>query len=208
MVITSYPGPMPGIEIEDLKQGRMLPQIQARNRRIGHFLKDLQLAERRGTGIPKIQRKMRENGSPPANFRFDEQRTYFEVTLPVHPHFSVRQALQEATYLWAMGEKVKGINHLKKSFDNQPASGALASQLIEYAFIQHHEALAKQVMATFEQTPAKNEPVQPYLTMARLLIDREYLQEASELLKRMPPLESADDFAQAAVIKKRMAMNL
>ena len=205
MVITSYPGPMPGIEIEDLKQGRMLPQIRARNRRIGHFLKDLQLAERRGTGIPKIQRKMRENGSPPANFRFDEQRTYFEVTLPVHPRFSVRQALQEATYLWVMGEKIKGINHLKKNFDNQPASGALASQLIEYAFILHHEALAKQVMATFEQTPEKNEPVQPYLTMARLLIDREYLQEASELLKRMPPLESADDFAQAAAIKKRMA---
>ena len=35
MLITSYPGPMPGIEIDDLKQGRMLPHILAKNRRIG-----------------------------------------------------------------------------------------------------------------------------------------------------------------------------
>jgi ATP-dependent DNA helicase RecG len=202
MVITSYPGPMPGIEIENIKQGRMLPHIRARNRRIGQFLKDLQLAERRGTGIPKIQRKMRENASPQAIFRFDEQRSYFEVTLPVHPRFTERHALQEASYLWATGELEKGLNHLKRAFDNQPNSGALANQLIEYAFILHHDALAKQVMAIFEQT--KNEAVQPYLSMTRLLIDRGLVQEASDILKRMPPLKSADDFAQAAALKKRI----
>jgi ATP-dependent DNA helicase RecG len=204
MVITSYPGPMPGIEIDDLKQGRMLPHIRARNRRIGQFLKDLQLAERRGTGIPKIQRKMRENGSPAAKFRFDEQRTYFEVTLPIHPRFLVRQALQEASYLWATGEKEKALNHLKRVFDNQPASGALASQLIEYAFILDHATLAKQVMTTFEQISPKMEAVQPYLTMARLLTDRGNIQEANHLLKRMPPLKNADDLTLVAALKKRM----
>ncbi len=202
MVITSYPGPMPGISSEDLKQGRLLPQVRARNRRIGQFLKDLHLAERRGTGIPKIQRKMRENGSPPAQFRFDVGRTYFEVRLPVHPRFSVRYALSQASYLWATGEKEAGINHLKRAFDNQPASGALASQLIEYAFILHDETLAQQIMAIFEQTPLKNEPVQPYLTLVRLLIDRGQISEASQLLKRMP--QSNDDFAQVADLKKRM----
>ncbi len=204
MLITSYPGPMPGIELDDIQQGRMLAHVCARNRRIGQFLKDLQLAERRGTGIPKIQRKMRENGSPQAQFRFDQQRSYFEVTLPVHPHFLVRQALQEASYLWATGEKEKGLNHLKRAFDNQPTSGALASQLIEYAFILHHETLAKQVMAKFEQTTTKNEAVQPYLTIIRLLIDQQEIDEANALLKRMPPLENADDFALAAAIKKRI----
>ena len=204
MVITSYPGPMPGIEIDDLKQERMLPHIRARNRRIGQFLKDLQLAERRGTGIPKIQRKMRENGSPAAKFRFDEQRTYFEVRLPIHPRFLVRQALQEASYLWATGEKEKALNHLKRVFDNQPASGALASQLIEYAFILDHATLAKQVMTTFEQISAKMEAVQPYLTMARLLTDRGNIQEANNLLKRMPSLKNADDLTLVAALKKRM----
>jgi ATP-dependent DNA helicase RecG len=204
MVITSYPGPMPGIKIEDIKQGKILPQIPARNRRIGNFLKDLKLAERRGTGIPKIQRKMRQNGSPSAEFRFDEQCSYFEVTLPVHPRFLVRQALNDANYHWATGEKTKGFNILKQAFYNQPASGALASQLIEYAFVLHKEAVAKEVMAIFEQTPVKNEAVQPYLSMARLLIDRRNTQEASEILERMPPLESADDLAQATAIKEQI----
>ena len=36
-----------------------------RNRRIGEFLKELDLAEGRNTGIGKIVRAMRENGSPP-----------------------------------------------------------------------------------------------------------------------------------------------
>jgi ATP-dependent DNA helicase RecG len=35
-----------------------------RNRRVGEFLKELDLTEGRGTGIPKIFRSVQENGSP------------------------------------------------------------------------------------------------------------------------------------------------
>jgi ATP-dependent DNA helicase RecG len=86
MEITSYPGPVPGIRQEHFQSGRM-PAVPARNSRIGEFLKDLRLAEGRGTGIPKIQRKMKENGSSEAIFDFDEDRTYFRVILPVHPGY-------------------------------------------------------------------------------------------------------------------------
>jgi len=34
-----------------------------RNRRIGEFLKELKLTEGRCTGIPKIRKALRENGS-------------------------------------------------------------------------------------------------------------------------------------------------
>ena len=63
-----------------------------RNRRIGEFLKELELTEGRGTGIPKIQRAMAKNGSPEANFEFDEDHSYFATILPIHPKAAVREA--------------------------------------------------------------------------------------------------------------------
>ena len=56
-----------------------------RNRRIGEFLKELKLTEGRGTGIPKILKAMRVNGSPKPQFKADEDRTYFIARFPIHP---------------------------------------------------------------------------------------------------------------------------
>lgn len=39
----------------------------------------------RATGIPKIIEAMARNGSPPAEFEFDEDHSYFMVRLPIHP---------------------------------------------------------------------------------------------------------------------------
>lgn len=58
-----------------------------RNRRLGDFLKELRLTEGRNTGIPKIIRAMEANGSPPPIYETDEERTYLNVILPVHPRF-------------------------------------------------------------------------------------------------------------------------
>lgn len=89
MEIINYPGPVAGVKPEQLQQGSPGPVAPARNRRIGEFLKELRLAEARGTGIPKIRRKMKENGSPEPRFEFDEDRTYYRTTLPIHPrHFT------------------------------------------------------------------------------------------------------------------------
>ncbi len=51
---------------------------------VPEFLKELELTEGRGTGLPKIIRTMRENGSPEPVFEFDEYYSYFMVRLPVH----------------------------------------------------------------------------------------------------------------------------
>jgi ATP-dependent DNA helicase RecG len=45
----------------------------------------LEFTEGLCTGIPKIIDAMRKNGSPPAEFEFDEDHSYFMVRLPVHP---------------------------------------------------------------------------------------------------------------------------
>ena len=92
MEVTSYPGPVAGIRREHFASGEPIPAVPARNRRIGEFLKELRLAEGRGTGIPKMLRRMRESGSPEARFDFDEERTYFRVILPVHPRYKALHA--------------------------------------------------------------------------------------------------------------------
>ena len=83
--VLSRPGPDRSVRMEDLKQGRAV-SYRYRNRRIGEFLKELNLAEGRSTGIPKILKAMSENGSPDPVFETDEGRSYFLVRFPVHPY--------------------------------------------------------------------------------------------------------------------------
>lgn len=82
VTILSFPGPDVSISMEDLRVGRAVAR-RYRNRRIGEFLKEMELSEGRGTGIPKILRAMQANGSQTPLFESDEQRTSFLVRLPL-----------------------------------------------------------------------------------------------------------------------------
>ena len=86
MEITSLPGPDRSISDEDLAQ-RKLVSRRYRNRRIGDFLKELNIVEGRNTGIPTIIESMRINGSGLPSFETDEDRSYFVTILPIHPDF-------------------------------------------------------------------------------------------------------------------------
>jgi len=52
------------------------------NRRIGDFLKELNLAEEKATGFPITRGEMAKNESPAPVFYTDDERTLFLVTLP------------------------------------------------------------------------------------------------------------------------------
>lgn len=78
--ILSHPGANRSISIEGLKEYRAVSR-RYRNRRVGEFLKELHLTEGRNTGIHKILRAMRKNGSPDPVFDTDESRIYFLTTL-------------------------------------------------------------------------------------------------------------------------------
>ena len=93
--IVSYPGPDASIRLEALNGDKIVAR-RYRNRRIGEFLKELELTEGRCTGIPKIRGAMETNGSPPPRFSTDEGRTYFLVELPVHPQLPGAQGHDEA----------------------------------------------------------------------------------------------------------------
>ncbi len=82
--IISYPGALPPVDNEALKQERIVARVY-RNRRIGDFLKDLNLTEAKGTGIPTIRKAMKLNGSPLPIFKMDKDRMYFLCILEIHP---------------------------------------------------------------------------------------------------------------------------
>ena len=86
MEILSLPGPDRSITKEQL-ENRVLISRRYRNRRIGDFLKELEIVEGRNTGVPLILSSMKNNGSDLPIFETDEDRSYFLTILPIHPFF-------------------------------------------------------------------------------------------------------------------------
>jgi ATP-dependent DNA helicase RecG len=85
--IISYNGIDPSLKQADFEKG-IIRIRRYRNRRIGGFLKELELTEGRGTGIPTIIRTLKDNGSPAPVFDTDEpNRSYFVIEIPIHPDF-------------------------------------------------------------------------------------------------------------------------
>ncbi len=75
--ILSFPGPVPPVDAQILKQNQRIVARDYRNRRIGDLLKELRLTEGRGTGFPTIRNAMAANNSPEPIFETDENSTYF-----------------------------------------------------------------------------------------------------------------------------------
>ncbi len=203
MEITSYPGPVRGVELFHFDGGGAVPAVPARNRRIGGFLKELRLAESRGTGVPKIRRHMRESGSPEPRFDFDAARTYFRVILPVHPRYRVIHALRESAMLWATGKRRQALDHLARAAEDQPGSGAVAGQLIEYAAVLDDLRLAKAHLERFDSAEHRTDVAQPYLRYGAALLNRGRSDEARAWLGRVPAGSGQDDLLEAAILSKR-----
>jgi len=94
--ILSFPGPDRSIKQSDIAKGKLVAR-RYRNRRIGEFFKELKMTEGRCTGIPKIIRTMKANGSPPPLFETDDDRSYFLTTLKIHPQYIKQLKLQIET---------------------------------------------------------------------------------------------------------------
>lgn len=203
MEIISYPGPVPGIELHHLQPGGIVPPVQSRNRRIGEFLKELDLAEGRGTGIPKIRRKMKENGSPEPKFEFDKERTYFRVILPAHPQYVVIHSLRNSAHLWATGEKKSALSNLEQALKRVPTSGALIGQIIEYKASLGDLSSAEHM---FNENRGNIELLDRhllFLAMARAYLDIQNHSKASLILQEIPPPITGDEIIELAILYKR-----
>ena len=96
--------------VEAIKAARKLKARRYRNRRLGDFLKELGLTEGRATGIPTIQKALKDNGSAAAVIDTDDDRTYFLMTIPCRDGFEgVDYAINEN-----INEKNEAINEAIK----------------------------------------------------------------------------------------------
>ena len=86
--ILSHAGPDRSISDEAIRKAKKLKTRKYRNRRLGDFLKELDLSEGRATGIPTIQKHLKINGSEPAIIETDDERSYFQLIIPCHKDFS------------------------------------------------------------------------------------------------------------------------
>jgi ATP-dependent DNA helicase RecG len=90
IIFINHGGPDRSIRLESFNSGQVRSR-RYRNRRLGEFLKELELTEGRATGIPTILKTLEENGSLKPRFNTDDDRTFFEVELFIHPAFTVKE---------------------------------------------------------------------------------------------------------------------
>lgn len=123
--ILSYAGPDRSISSEAIKAATKLKARRYRNRRLGDFLKELDLTEGRATGIPTIQKALKDNGSERASIETDDDRTYFLMTIPCHSSF--------------------GDMSPKLNLNLRPAASRL-KQLLGQSFVQVEESINQSII--------------------------------------------------------------
>lgn len=132
--IISYPGIDRSIPMSIIEKGERFKTRMYRNRRLGEFLKELDLTEGRCTGIPTIQEGLEKNGSPRAIFETDEDRRAVCVTIPIQPDYykgmgSIRttHSTQSTTHS-ALTETERNIINMIRS-DSKISQSKIASSL-------------------------------------------------------------------------------
>ena len=140
--ILSYTGPDRSISSEAIKAARKLKARRYRNRRLGDFLKELDLTEGRATGIPTIQKALKDNGSSPAIIDTDDDRTYFLMTLPCRDGFineDINTAGDVENYIGDGLRQILGQNTVQvQEYINQSVivDKVQLGQLLEQLFVQ------------------------------------------------------------------------
>ncbi len=93
--ILNYPGLAKWINLERFVSGKVKGR-KYRNRRIGELFKEIDLSEKKGTGIPKILRELKQNGSPEPEFDMDEERTYLNAIIRIRDGFERKEKMSES----------------------------------------------------------------------------------------------------------------
>lgn len=123
ITILNCPGPDRSISKEDIEKGDMLKSRRYRNRRLGDFLKELDLTEGRSTGVPTIQAKLAGNGSSRAIFETTDDRLTFLVTIPVH------ESCNESSETSRLGSETSSLSSETNVFGSERGSDTKESIL-------------------------------------------------------------------------------
>ena len=194
--ILSYAGPDRSISSEAIRAARKLKARRYRNRRLGDFLKELDLTEGRATGIPTIQKSLRDNGSERASIETNENRTYFLITFPCHPSF-VNVSSKQDTDLRSNNSQLKQI--LEQSF-------VQVEEVVNQSIITKKDELGQILEQMFVQVwnKAKSVPNVPRLSQAT--IDLLCLLKNDALGAKI--INSAIEFGETYELKRKILIPL
>lgn len=132
--ILSFPGPDRSISKSSISAGDRMVSRRYRNRRLGDFLKELELTEGRSTGIPTIQEELLKNGSPKATIETNDERSFINIFIPVHEGCGDKVILNESkenSVIYIDDAELAGVNDTQgqNTIDHQPQK--LTGKLIE-----------------------------------------------------------------------------
>ena len=127
-------GPDRSVKLDEMQKG-IIRNKRYRNRRIGDFLKELDMTEGRGTGIPIIRREMKKNGSPEPRFETDDNYSYFITTLPIHPAFletdeTINKSLNETINRPINGPINSPLSNIKLSIESYEKTTLTINRLL------------------------------------------------------------------------------
>lgn len=83
----NFPGIDSSISEKTITEGKRFVSRYYGNRRLGEFLKELDLSEGHFSGIPIIQEELEKNGSLKAEIFTDEDRRVMRIRIPIHLTF-------------------------------------------------------------------------------------------------------------------------
>lgn len=122
--IMNFPGIDRSISEKTIAEGKRFVSRYYRNRRLGEFLKELDLSEGHSSGIPTIQEELEKNGSQRAEFFTDEDRRAMRIRIPIHPsfleaedEFSLPDSYEKATKKLSK-KKIEQYNKILKLFND------------------------------------------------------------------------------------------
>lgn len=201
--ITSYPGPVPGIEprtfAERQRRRRSPPGIDA----LGSFSKSCGSPRAAAPGCPKIRRSMAENGSPSPIFDFDEGRTYFRITLPAHPEYVALSVLRDYAYKKGTGDRNQAREILEEAWRDGMRSPSIAVALVreqaEQGDLSGAESVLSEIGAHELGTFAR-----ALTALAAAYADAGDHKKSKALLNRLPPILAAQDAFDAAILERRL----
>lgn len=101
----NFPGIDRSISEKTIAEGKRFVSRYYRNRRLGEFLKELDLSEGHSSGIPTIQEELEKNGSPRAEFFTDDDRRAMRIRIPIHPAFLENNDEDSAVYSYEKATK-------------------------------------------------------------------------------------------------------
>ena len=162
------------------------------------------MAEERLSGLSKIYRAMERNGSPPPEFHFDDERTFFQATLFAHTRTSARAAIRTADELRAVGDPGAAADALESAWRETPGSRRLAEELVRQCVTLGDPDRAEPVIESVLAQDPESERAYVVVPWLEALVADGQRERAHRLLRERAEKLSPREAIGAAILARRL----